>query len=85
MKPSRYLILYKARLHLASNLSRGLTRAGTVWTTGLCTDKAGEDVTDDWSQEDGEVGTIGCETRSLVRMYAASQCPGATWPPNSVS
>ena len=41
----------------------GLFRAGTVWTTGLRTDNAGDDVTD----VDGEVGTIGCETSSLVR------------------
>ena len=64
--------LYKARLQPASNLSMGLTRVETLLTTGLCTDKAGDDVTDDWSQVDGEVGTIGCETSSLVRMYAAS-------------
>lgn len=78
MKTSRHLTLYKARLQRASNLSRGLTRAGTVRSTGLCTDKAGDDVTDDWSQVDGEVGTIGCETRPLVRMYAASQSSGAS-------
>lgn len=62
------LRLYKARLQRASNLSMGLTRAGTVRTTGLCTDNAGDEVTDDWSQEDGDVGTIGCETSSLARM-----------------
>lgn len=44
----------------------GLTRAGTVRTIGLCTDNAGDDVTDDWSHIDGDVGTIGCETSSLV-------------------
>lgn len=59
---------YKARLQRASNLSMGLTRAGTVQTTGLCTDNAGDDVTEDWSHEDGDVGTIGCETSSLVRI-----------------
>ena len=46
----------------------GLTRAGTVRTIGLCTDNAGDDVTDDWSQIDGDVGTIGCETSSLVQL-----------------